>query len=66
MEDMLRCSNPDCGSRKPDNETPYFSINVTVGADCDVSENLRRVEPEYFACVYCHAEAEATGAKDED
>lgn len=59
MENLLKCSNPECVSHDED-ETPYFSISVTVGADCHLSENLHRVEAEHFTCVYCSDPAVST------
>ena len=52
----LACSNPDCASHEKD-ERPAFTINVTVGEDRDLTENLHHLEPEYFTCVYCHSKA---------
>jgi len=51
----LVCSNPKCESREDD--TPMFTINVTVCGGRDLAENLNKVEPEFFTCVYCHSEA---------
>tara|TARA_R100001594_G_scaffold128751_1_gene167144 strand:- start:492 stop:662 length:171 start_codon:yes stop_codon:yes gene_type:complete len=53
---MLRCSNPKCESRHE--ETPMFSLNVIVGEDREVSENLSKVEYRFFTCVYCNDIAE--------
>lgn len=57
---MLRCSNPECESRmgQVDPETPMFTLNVTVDSNAQLTECLRRVEPDHFLCCYCHAEAE--------
>ena len=59
MADLLTCSNPMCVSHDED-ETPYFSINVTVVADCLLTDNLHRVEAEHFVCNYCHDPAVST------
>jgi len=40
-----------------------FNINVTVDGDRDLAENLNKVEPEHFVCVYCQSEATEGGAK---
>jgi len=53
---MLRCSNPECESRHE--ETPMFNISVTVYADFDVAEPIRKIALKHFTCVYCHNEAE--------
>ena len=53
---MLRCSNPECESRHE--ETPMFTLNVTVDEDRDVCESLRKVEAKFFVCVYCNDIAE--------
>ena len=52
---ILVCSNPKCESHKDDH--PMFNINVTVDGDLDLAENLKKVEPEYFICVYCQSRA---------
>ena len=57
----LVCSNPQCESHKDDSH--MFNINVTVDGDRDLAENLNKVEPEYFVCVYCQSEAAEGGAK---
>ena len=59
---MLRCSNPECESREE--ETPMFNINVTVYANSDVAEPIRKIEPRHFECVYCHDEAEEVSDAD--
>lgn len=51
----LTCSNTECESHE--NEHPMFNINVAVDGDRTLAENLNKVEPEYFVCVYCHSEA---------
>ena len=56
----LVCSNPDCDSHEED-EHPMFSINVIVDGDLDLSENLKKVEPEYFICIYCQSRAAQGG-----
>ena len=58
----LVCSNPQCESRKKD-APPMFRINVTVDGDRDLTENLNKVESEYFVCVYCYNQATEGGAK---
>ena len=55
----LVCSNTECESHKDD--SPMFTINVTVDGDRDLAENLNKVEPEYFVCVYCQSEATEGG-----
>tara|TARA_R110000851_G_scaffold293086_1_gene447654 strand:- start:1190 stop:1315 length:126 start_codon:yes stop_codon:yes gene_type:complete len=40
-----------------------FNINVTVDGDRDLTENLNKVESEYFVCVYCYNQATEGGAK---
>ena len=62
---MLLCSNEDCASRVGD-ETRYFNINVTVDEDRDVAESLRKVEAQYFTCVYCNSDAEDVGEEEEE
>jgi len=57
----LVCSNPDCESHKDD--SPMFNINVTVDGGRDLAENLNKVEPKYFICVYCSSRAIEGGAK---
>ena len=60
MERLLTCSNPMCVSHDED-ETPCFSISVTVEADRNqIPENLHRVEAEHFTCVYCSDPAVST------
>ena len=61
----LVCSNPECDSNMHDMppDHPMFSINVTVDGDRDLAENLNKIEPEYFVCVYCQSEAAEGGAK---
>ena len=51
----LTCSNTECESHE--NEHPMFNINVAVDGDRTLAENLNKVEPEYFVCVYCQSEA---------
>ena len=53
---MLRCSNPECESRKE--ETPMFTINVVVFADSGVAELIHKIKPKHFECVYCQSQAE--------
>lgn len=53
---MIRCSNPECESRQE--ETPMFTLNVTVDEDCRVCESLHKVEAQFFTCVYCQDTAE--------
>lgn len=57
----LVCSNSECASHKDD--SPMFTINVIVDGDLDSTENLKKVEPEYFICVYCQSRATQGGAK---
>ena len=57
----LVCSNPQCESHKDD--SPMFNINVTVDGDRDLTENLNKVESEYFVCAYCYNQATEGGAK---
>jgi hypothetical protein len=40
-----------------------FNINVTVDGGRDLAENLNKVEPKYFICVYCSSRAIEGGAK---
>ena len=35
-----------------------FNISVTVYADFDVAEPIRKIALKHFTCVYCHNEAE--------
>ena len=55
----LVCSNPNCDSNMNDMPPahPMFTVSVTVGEDCDLTENLHHFEPGCFSCVYCHSEA---------
>ena len=50
----LECSNTECESHE---SNALFNISVTVGEDRDISENLNKVEPEYFSCAHCGSEA---------
>ena len=52
----LKCSNLDCESYLPDGQV-MFNINCTVDEERSLTENLKKVEPEYFECVFCHSEA---------
>ena len=56
----LVCSNPECESHKDD--SPMFNINVTVDGDLDLAESIKKIEPEYFICVYCQSRAAQGGA----
>ena len=53
-DNLLKCSYPDCESH---NSSGLFNINVSVDAWRDVAETLNKIEPEYFACAHCGAEA---------
>jgi hypothetical protein len=55
----LVCSDPQCESHDKLTD-PLFTINVTVGSDRELAENLNKVEAKYFTCAYCHAEAEVS------
>ena len=61
----LACSNPECDSNMHDMPPahPMFTVSVIVGENCDLTNNLNKVEPECFTCVYCHSEAVEGGAK---
>ena len=51
---ILRCTNPDCESRK--DETPYFDVNIVVDQDGD--GNSREVAGKFHTCCYCQSDAE--------
>jgi len=53
---ILRCINKECSSHEGDQH--LFSINITVDEDRELSESLKRVDPQYFACSFCGDSAE--------
>ena len=53
---MLRCSNLQCESHKE--EQYAFSANVVFDEDRNPTENIKKIPPEYFECVYCGDRAE--------
>lgn len=53
---MLRCSSEDCEFHK--DRDAMFNISLTVYADFDIAENVAGIEPRYFSCAVCFAEAE--------
>jgi hypothetical protein len=51
----LRCTNRECFE---ENDQHMFSLsNVTVDEDGEVTENIKKIEAEYFTCCFCFAEA---------
>lgn len=54
MNTKLQCSNPDCCTRTEEEQTPSFSITVSVGDERELAENLNKVEARYFTCDYCN------------
>ena len=58
----IQCSEEDCVSRTSD-ETPFFSVSVTVDGDKDVAENISAIPASQFTCNYCHSPAK--GVEDE-
>ena len=53
---MLRCSNLQCDSHE---EGQYaLSANVVFDEDRNPTENIKKIPPEYFECVYYGDRAE--------
>jgi len=53
----LRCSNENCESRG--DQSPMFNINMVVDEEKLPAENLNKIDPQHYECVFCHTEAEA-------
>lgn len=56
----LRCSNPECESRKNEEscQEPFFNVNVTVYGNRSLAENLHKLDVGQFECGMCGAKAE--------
>ena len=55
---VLMCSNKECDSHSDDQH--LFTINCTFDENRCLAETMRRVEPQYFECVFCGDKAEDT------
>jgi len=53
----LRCLNPECESNTG-NDSPLFTVNMTVDEDGDACESARKIDGMYFTCCYCQSNAE--------
>ena len=59
---MLKCSNTECESLKTaegedEDQTPMFTVKITVGSEYESAEPIRKIPLEYFICVYCNCSA---------
>ena len=53
----LQCTNPECESIIGD-DTPVFTVNLTVDEDGEACSSAQSVEGKYFTCCYCEGSAE--------
>lgn len=58
----LKCPTEGCAAQNADDA--YFNVTVTVDEDGDITEDLRKIPPEYFECVHCGAKAGEDAAAD--
>ena len=52
----LVCPTEGCDSNN--SCLAYFNVTVTVGAERDLTEDIRRIPPEHFECGHCGAKAD--------
>ena len=61
---MIRCSSPQCLSRQDPTETPLFNVTLMVDVDLNLTEDLRKIPLEFYACVHCGENPEKDPTED--